>query len=144
MNIDLIVRGICCLRPGVHGVSENITVRVHRRPFLNHRRIFSFERGGELGVWIASADLMPRNLDHRVELATPVEAPELCAELHDHLERAFADNENSWELGADGHWARRHPGPDEPSRSLQREEMELHAERSHEDPAETETLTRRS
>ena len=70
---------------------------------------------------------MPRNLDHRVELAVPIEAPELRAELLDTLERAFADNQNAWDLDAEGAWDRRKPAPGEAPRSLQRELAELYA-----------------
>ena len=80
-------------------------------------------------VYIGSADLMPRNLDHRVELAAPIESPALRAELLDALDRAFADNQNSWELDADGAWNRRSPGPGERPRSLQLELAEAHSRR---------------
>jgi polyphosphate kinase len=101
--------------------------------------VYTFERGGERTVYIASADLMPRNLDHRVELAAPIESPELQAELMDTLERAFADNQSSWELHADGTWRRRSPGSNERPRNMQLELMELHARRAAEArPAELE------
>jgi polyphosphate kinase len=132
VRVDLNVRGICCLRPGLPDVSENIRVVSIVGPFLEHSRVYSFEHEGEHSVWIASADLMPRNLDHRVELAAPIAAPELRAELLGSLERAFADNQNSWELQPDGAWVRRQPGEGEEPRSLQVEEMKLHAERSGE------------
>ena len=73
---------------------------------------------------------MPRNLDHRVELAVPVEAEELRAELLDTLERAFADNQSSWELDGDGMWHRRAPGPGDEPRNMQLELAELHAARA--------------
>ena len=130
VRVDLNVRGICCLRPGVEGVSENIRVVSIVGRLLEHSRVYTFERGGEHTVYIASADLMPRNLDHRVELAVPVTAPELVSELLDMLERAFADNQNSWELDAQGRWHRRVPAPGEPERSLQLELAELHAHRT--------------
>src|SRR5437764_8029193 len=130
VQVDLNVRGICCLRPGLPGVSENIRVISIVGRLLEHSRVYAFERADEHTVYIASADLMPRNLDHRVELAAPVEAPELRAELLDTLERAFADNQNSWELHADGSWQRRVPGPGERPRSLQLELAELYATRA--------------
>ncbi|HET9185754.1 MAG TPA: polyphosphate kinase 1 [Solirubrobacterales bacterium] len=120
VRIDLNVRGICCLRPGVSGVSENIRVRSIVGRFLEHSRIYAFRRGGESRVLMGSADLMPRNLDSRVELVAPVEDPDLKVELLDVLERAFADNTNSWELGGDGIWSRRSPGGEE-RRNLQEE-----------------------
>ncbi len=139
VKVDLNVRGICCLRPGVPGVSENIRVVSIVGRLLEHSRVYVFEHGGEQIVYIASADLMPRNLDHRVELAVPIERPELQAELIDTLERAFTDNQNAWELDAGGRWRRLHPGPGEAPRSLQLELIELHARRSVEDrPGERE------
>jgi len=144
--VDLNVRGICCLRPGLAGISENIRVVSVVGRLLEHSRIYTFERNGECTVYIASADLMPRNLDHRVELAAPIDSPELRAELMDTLERAFADNQSSWELHAGGTWQRRSPGPGEPKRNVQIELMELHARRAAEArPAErkaTQTVAR--
>ncbi len=105
--IDLNVRGICCLRPGVPGVSETINVVSVVGRFLEHSRIFSFHRGEESVYYIGSADLMPRNLDTRVELLVPVEDPELRAELDDTLERCLADDSFAWTLHADEGWVRR-------------------------------------
>jgi polyphosphate kinase len=133
-EIDLVVRGACMLRPGVAGSTERIRVRSIVGRFLEHSRIYAFERDGEATVYIASADLMPRNLDHRVELGAPIEAPELRAELLDTLERAFADNQNSWELDADRVWTRRTPAPGEQPRSLHLELMELYAALAAEEP----------
>jgi polyphosphate kinase len=142
VQIDLNVRGICCLRPGVRGISENIRVVSVVGRLLEHSRVYTFERGGEHTVYIASADLMPRNLDHRVELAAPIESPELRTELMDTLERAFADNQSSWELHADGMWQRRSPGQGERPRNMQLELMELHARRAAEArPAEREAAS---
>ncbi len=130
VQVDLNVRGICCLRPGVPGVSENVRVISVVGRLLEHSRVYAFQRDGEQLVYIASADLMPRNLDHRVELAVPIEAPELRAEVLDVLERAFHDNQNAWELGSDGAWRRLHPGPGEQPRSMQLELIEIHARRA--------------
>ena len=109
------MRGICCLVPGVPGVSETIEVVSVVGRFLEHSRIYSFHRGDEHVYYIGSADLMPRNLDTRVELLTPVDAPELKAELQDTLDRCLADDTYAWTLDADGDWTRRdrpHPlGP---------------------------------
>ena len=118
--IDLNVRGICCLIPGVPGVSETINVVSVVGRFLEHSRIYSFHRGEEHTYYIGSADLMPRNLDTRVELLTPVEDVELQAELEDTLERCLADDTFSWTLDADGAWTRRTGG----TRSVHRELME--------------------
>ncbi len=132
VQVDLNVRGICCLRPGLPGISENIRVVSIVGRLLEHSRVFAFQRDGEHTIYISSADLMPRNLDHRVELAAPVESPELRAELLDTLERAFADNQSSWELDGEGVWHRRSPGPGEPPRNLQLELAELHTRRAGE------------
>jgi polyphosphate kinase len=118
--VEINVRGICCLRPGVPGVSETIRVVSIVGRFLEHSRIYSFHWGEQSAYYIGSADMMPRNLDTRVELLTPVERPELRAELDDTLERCFADDTNSWELDAEGRWHRRAGR----SRSVHRELME--------------------
>jgi polyphosphate kinase len=130
VQIDLNVRGICCLRPGLPGISENIRVVSIVGRLLEHSRIYAFERGDECEVFIASADLMPRNLDHRVELAAPILEPELQDELLDTLARAFADNQSSWELDGDGNWHRRTPGPGDRPRNMQLEIAELHTARA--------------
>ncbi|HTW12034.1 MAG TPA: RNA degradosome polyphosphate kinase, partial [Solirubrobacteraceae bacterium] len=104
--IDLNVRGICCLRPGVPGVSETINVVSIVGRFLEHARVYSFQFGDEKAFYIGSADLMPRNLDTRVELLVPIEREDLQAELQDTLDRCFADNTDSWTLAADGCWQR--------------------------------------
>ena len=127
--VDLNVRGICCLRPGVPGISENIRVVSIVGRFLEHSRIFAFEREDETTVYIGSPDLMPRNLDTRVELVTPIRDPGLREDLLDTLERCFKDDVNAWELGEDGEWTRRTPAGPEPS-SVQRQLMTGHASRS--------------
>lgn len=130
VQVDLNIRGICCLVPGVPGVSENIRVVSIVGRFLEHSRIFAFERAGETRVYIGSADLMPRNLDTRVELVAPVDDPVLRDDLCDTLERCFADDTSAWELDAQGTWTRRTPGPE--PRSVQRELMLGHLARAHE------------
>jgi polyphosphate kinase len=105
--IDLNVRGICCLRPGISGISETINVVSIVGRFLEHSRIYAFHRGDEHRYYIGSADLMPRNLDTRVELLAPVESPELQAELEDTLERCLADDTFGWVLSSDAEWHRR-------------------------------------
>ncbi|HLL01266.1 MAG TPA: polyphosphate kinase 1 [Myxococcaceae bacterium] len=109
VKVELNIRGICCLRPGVPGVSENIRVVSTLGRFLEHSRVYLFERGGEARCFIGSADMMPRNLDHRVEALTPVEDPHLLAQVRDILERSLADNTAAWELDANGAWRRRAP-----------------------------------
>jgi polyphosphate kinase len=129
VRIDLNVRGICCLRPGVPGVSENIRVLSIVGRFLEHSRIYAFQRGAETRVLMGSADLMPRNLDSRVELVAPVEDPELRAEMLDVLERCLADNANAWELDAEGRWTRISQS-EEPRRSVQEELRERYVARA--------------
>ena len=118
--VDLNVRGICCLIPGIPGVSENIRVVSVVGRFLEHSRVYSFHRDDEHVYYIGSADLMPRNLDTRVELLTPVEDEELQAELADTLERCLADDTFAWTLDRDGRWTRR----DGRTRSVHLELME--------------------
>jgi polyphosphate kinase len=129
VKVEINVRGICALRPGVLGVSENIEVNSVVGRFLEHSRIYSFERHDEEpSMYIGSADLMPRNLYNRVELVTPVLDPKIRADLCDVLDRSVADNTNSWRLGSDGDWTRRRPG--NRPRNVQRELIERHTERS--------------
>jgi polyphosphate kinase len=130
VRVELNVRGICALRPGVPGVSENIRVVSIVGRFLEHSRIYSFERGSERRILIGSADLMPRNLYNRVELLSPVEDDALRVELGDVLDRCFADNTSSWDLTSEGAWERRSAEGEQESRNVQRELMELHLERS--------------
>jgi polyphosphate kinase len=129
VKVEINVRGICALRPAVPGVSDNVDVVSIVGRFLEHSRVYSFERDGEEpSVYIGSADLMPRNLYNRVELVAPVRDARIRAELADVLDRAFADNTNSWDLDTEGKWTRRRPsgGP----RNLQRELIERHVAKS--------------
>jgi polyphosphate kinase len=126
VEVDLNIRGICCLRPGVEGVSDNIRVVSVVGRFLEHSRIYGFHRGDERRYWIGSADVMPRNLDTRVELLAPVDDEELRAELEATLEACFADDTFAWELQPDETWKRREGG----TRSAHRELMERAAERA--------------
>ncbi len=104
VSIDLIVRGICCLRPGVPGLSDNVRVRSIVGRYLEHSRIFAFGRRERRRYFIGSADLMTRNLDLRVEAVVPVEAEELQARLQEVLDVNLADDELAWSLGADDAW----------------------------------------
>lgn len=117
VSIDLIVRGVCCLTPGIEGVSENIRVISIIGRFLEHSRIFYFHNGGNEQFYIGSADWMPRNLDRRVEAVTPILAPHLRRELMNILEICLADNRQAWEMQSDGTYGQRQPQPDEPEKS---------------------------
>ena len=106
VQIDLVVRGMCCARPGVPGLSENIRVRSIVGRYLEHSRIFAFGDGadGPVRYLIGSADLMRRNMDRRIEALVPVDAPELQERLRDILDVAVADDVLAWELDGDGRW----------------------------------------
>ncbi|MBP9823583.1 MAG: polyphosphate kinase 1 [Thermoanaerobaculia bacterium] len=119
VEIDLIVRGVCRLRPGVPGMSETIRVRSIVGRFLEHARIFHFANGGAPEYFIASADWMSRNLDRRVETMVPVEAPDLRAELQSILDVQLADNRKAWALESDGSWRQEQPAEGEPERDSQ-------------------------
>ena len=105
-EIDLIVRGICCLRPGIPGLSERITVRSLVGRYLEHSRIFRFGERREASHYIGSADLMQRNLDRRVEALVPVSDPSLAARLDEILDVLMQDDMLSWTLGSDGTWTK--------------------------------------
>jgi polyphosphate kinase len=118
-RIELLVRGVCSLRPGVAGLSEHIRVRSVLGRFLEHSRLFAFDAADRSVCFLGSADLMPRNLDHRVEVVTPVEDLALQAELAATLEALWRDTSTSFELDADGRWQRVQPKKDERARSGQ-------------------------
>jgi polyphosphate kinase len=114
VEIDLIIRGICCLRPGVPGVSENIRVISIVGRFLEHSRIYYFENGGAAEVYLGSADLMPRNLDRRVEVIFPVKDPAIRNYIRGAiLEVELHNNTSARVLQSDGAYFRRHPQPGE-------------------------------
>ncbi len=112
VEVDLIVRGICCLRPGIPGVSDHIRVTSIVGRFLEHSRIFHFGNAGADEYFIGSADWMPRNFLRRVEAVTPVEAPNLQAKLRTLLSTCLDDNRQAWELDANGNWTQRTPSGD--------------------------------
>lgn len=115
VSIDLIVRGICCLRPGVPGMSDNIRVVSIVGRFLEHSRVFYFANHGDPDVLIGSADLMRRNLDRRIEVLVPIESQELKRRvLEEVLLPCLKDNLQAWELEPDGQYRRRVPGEDTP------------------------------
>ncbi len=162
-RIELVIRGVCTLRPGVPGLSETITVRSIVGRFLEHSRIYRFgppapvrlqqllgdgdgmppptepvAQHGPVGTYvIGSADMMERNLDHRIEALVPVEDPELCAHLEEVLQLCLADDTGAWELGSDGCWQR---VPTVAGVSVQRRLMELALERSRRRRAPVEQL----
>jgi polyphosphate kinase len=108
-TVEVVTRGICSLRPGLPGTSDRIRVFSVLGRFLEHSRIFLFEAGSKRSSWIGSADLMPRNLDARVEVLAPVESPELRTELSSIVDALVNDTRFSWELDSKGAWHRRRP-----------------------------------
>lgn len=112
VQIDLIIRGICCLRPGVPDVSDNIRVISIIGRFLEHSRIFYFSNNGDEQVLIGSADWMPRNLNRRVEAVVPVEDPAIAKDLQEILGIMLSDNRQAWELQPDGSYVQRRPPED--------------------------------
>jgi polyphosphate kinase len=118
-RIELLVRGVCSLRPGVAGLSEQIRVRSVLGRFLEHSRLFLFDAADRSTCFMGSADLMPRNLDHRVEVVTPVEDLALQAELAATFEALWRDTASSFELDDAGSWERVNPKKDERPRSGQ-------------------------
>ncbi|TJZ52814.1 RNA degradosome polyphosphate kinase [Streptomyces piniterrae] len=132
--VDIWVRGICALRPGVAGLSENIRVRSVLGRFLEHSRIFAFGNGGEPEVWLGSADMMHRNLDRRIEALVRVTDPAHRAALNRLLETGTSDSTSSWHLGPDGDWTRQAVDADGvPLRNVQ--EMLIDARRRRRGPA---------
>jgi polyphosphate kinase len=115
MRIDLSIRGMCCLRPGIPGISDNIRVTSLVGRFLEHSRIFYFGNGGDEEVWLGSADMMQRNLNNRVETLFPIEDPVLRTAIHENLlDKVMMDTVNASELKADGHYVPVRPEPGEP------------------------------
>ncbi|GHG58705.1 polyphosphate kinase [Sinomonas cellulolyticus] len=108
VRVDVIVRGICALRPGVPGLSENITVRSILGRFLEHSRVFAFANGGNPVIYIGSADMMHRNLDRRVEALVQLRNREDITDLVALMDRYIAPTTSSWHLGPDGNWTRHH------------------------------------
>jgi polyphosphate kinase len=132
VDVDLIVRGICCLRPGVPGVSDRIRVISIVGRFLEHSRAWYFRNGGDEEVYISSADWMPRNLDRRVEAATPVRNPVHRQTVRDLLELMWRDNRQAWDLGPDGAWHQRRPG-EEPELATHRTLIERYRDDARRD-----------
>ncbi len=114
VKIDIVARSICTLRPGAEGMSENIRVRSIVGRFLEHSRSYVFEDGTDTRIFIGSADMMPRNLDHRIEVVAPVEDRRLKDEIQSVFDVLMADNQQAWELGPDGSWTRCTPDGERP------------------------------
>ena len=130
VRVDVWVRGICALRPGVEGLSETIRVRSVLGRFLEHSRVFWFDHGGDPQVFIGSADMMHRNLDRRVEALVRITDPGHVLELADLIDLAFADTTSRWDLGSDGRWVRHHQNEDgEPLDDLQATLIDRHDKR---------------
>ncbi len=128
--VDIWVRGICSLRPGVPGLSETIRVRSILGRFLEHSRVFTFAGGGKPEYWIGSADLMHRNLDRRVEAMVQLVKPDQGAEIDGLFDLAFDEGTSSWHLRPDGHWTRHHRDADgNPLRDLQETLIDRHQRR---------------
>jgi len=117
--VDLVVRSICCLRPGVPGVSDNIRVRSIVGRFLEHSRVYYFHAGGQEKVFLASADWMDRNVFRRVEACFPIQHPHMKTRLIGELDLCLQDNLGAWELQSDGNWIKLRPGPGEEAVSVQ-------------------------
>lgn len=128
VTIDLIVRGICCLRPGLAEVSEHIRVISVVGRFLEHSRSYYFLNGGEEEVYISSADWMPRNLDRRIEVAVPIENPHHRIVIRDTMELLWRDNRQAWDLAADGTYVQRIPPDPEEERATHQTLIEMYRE----------------
>ncbi|WP_239639080.1 polyphosphate kinase 1 [Halorubrum aidingense] len=133
VEIDLIVRGICRLRPGVDGVTDTVSVHSVVGRFLEHSRILRFDNAGDPAYFIGSADWMTRNLDRRVEAVTPVEDPNLRATLDDVLSTMLADNRRRWTMRSDGSYVQERPGRDEETRDTHEQLMERARENTPDD-----------
>jgi polyphosphate kinase len=118
-SIDLVVRGVCSLRPGVRGLSDGIRVRSVLGRFLEHSRLFNFDAGNRSAYYLGSADLMPRNLDHRIEVVTPVDDLAAQKEVAAAFDALLADTASSWDLAKDGQWHRVQAKKDDKPRSAQ-------------------------
>src|SRR6266511_2265100 len=129
-EVEIVTRGICCLRPGVEGLSERISVTSVLGRFLEHSRVYVFQAGERTSYWLGSADAMPRNLDRRIEVLVPIDEPRIRRRLDDVFEALLADSLQSWTLGADGRWSRNEPEGDERLLAAQDELMRASSKRA--------------
>jgi polyphosphate kinase len=125
VKIDLIIRGICCLRPGLPNLSDNIRIISIIGRFLEHSRIFYFYNNSQEEIYIGSADWMRRNLDRRVEVITPIKDQEIAKDLQEILGIMLADNRHAWDLQADGSYIQRCPGENCPETNSQKTIMSM-------------------
>lgn len=125
VQIDLIIRGICCLRPGLPNLSDNIRVISIIGRFLEHSRIYYFYNHNQEEIYIGSADWMRRNLDRRVEVITPIKDQEIAKDLQEILGIMLADNRHAWELQPDGNYTQRCPGDNCPEANSQKTIMSM-------------------
>jgi polyphosphate kinase len=124
VKVDLLVRGMCCLRPGIPGISQNIRVRSIVGRFLEHSRVYWFANDGEERMYLASADMMERNLDRRVETGFPIEDKKLRQRIRKELDLYLNDNTTTWELHTDGQYARLQPGDGHTAHDVQQQLLE--------------------
>ncbi len=127
--VELLIRGICAVRPGVPGLSESVRVRSVLGRYLEHSRIMYFENGGDPRAWIGSSDLMHRNLDRRVEVLVRLPSAAAVAEVSDVLDLAFAPHTAAWDLDSDGTWTQATSPDDAPLRNLQEQLIARHKRR---------------
>ena len=132
VKVDLIVRDSCRLRPGIPGLSENVTVISIVGRFLEHSRILYFRNGGEEEYYIGSADCMKRNLESRVEQMVPIESPALRKQLRFMLDAQLADQRSAWEMQPDGSYVQRQPRDERKDKSSQQILIER-AEKAYKD-----------
>jgi polyphosphate kinase len=124
VKVELIVRGMCCLRAGIPGVSQNIRVRSVVGRFLEHSRVYWFLNDGEPDLYLASADLMERNLDRRVETCFPIEGKKLKQRVRRELDAYLTDNHSAWMQHSDGSYVLTQPATGQPVRDAQMQLLE--------------------
>jgi polyphosphate kinase len=125
VEIDVIVRGNCSIKPGIKGISDNIRVMSTIGRFLEHERIFYFHNNGRPKVFMGSADWRTRNLERRVEAVVPIEDPDLAIQIRELLDLYLSDNRHAWDLQPDGQYIQRRPAENEAERSAHRLLMKM-------------------